>query len=260
MHGGVNFDPYRAQFHKLIPDLSMNYVETYNASEGFFGIQDQVEGGEMLLMLDYGIFFEFIPVEHYRGTKSEVICSIADVEPNVNYALVISTNGGLWRYIVGDTIRFTSIKPYRFKVTGRTKFFINTFGEELIVENAEMAIALACEKTHAQIRDFTACPVFMGVGEKGCHEWAIEFVKYPNEIERFIKILDEALREINSDYDAKRYQDMILGIPKINTLNTGVFDEWLRQRGKLGGQNKVPRLSNDRKIMEQILQLNEVFA
>ena len=260
MHGGVNFDPYRAQFHKLIPDLSMNYVETYNASEGFFGIQDQVEGGEMLLMLDYGIFFEFIPVEHYRGTKSEVICSIADVEPDVNYALVISTNGGLWRYIVGDTIRFTSIKPYRFKVTGRTKFFINTFGEELIVENAEMAIALACEKTHAQIRDFTACPVFMGVGEKGCHEWAIEFVKYPNEIERFIKILDEALREINSDYDAKRYQDMILGIPKINTLNTGVFDEWLRQRGKLGGQNKVPRLSNDRKIMEQILQLNEVFA
>jgi len=260
MHGGVNFDPYRAQFKKLIPDPSMNYVETYNASEGFFGIQDQVEGGEMLLMLDYGIFFEFIPLEHYKGTKSEVICSIADVEPDVNYALVISTNGGLWRYIVGDTIRFTSIKPYRFKVTGRTKFFINAFGEELIIENAEMAIAAACEKTHAQIRDFTACPVFMGDGEKGCHEWAIEFVKYPNEIERFNTVLDETLRELNSDYDAKRYQDMILGPPKVNTLSPGIFDEWLKTRGKLGGQNKVPRLSNNREFMEQILQLNEAFA
>jgi hypothetical protein len=260
MHGGVNFDPYRAQFQKLIPDPAMNYVETYNASEGFFGIQDQIESGDMLLMLDYGIFFEFIPMEHFKGTKSEVICSIAEVEPEVNYALVISTNGGLWRYVVGDTIRFTSVKPYRFKVTGRTRFFINAFGEELIIENAEMAVAAACEKTHAQIRDFTVCPVFMGDGEKGCHEWAIEFVKYPNEIKRFITVLDEKLREVNSDYDAKRYQDMVLGPPRVNSLNPGIFDEWLKTRGKLGGQNKVPRLSNEREFMEQILQLNEAFA
>ncbi len=260
MHGGVNFDPYRAQFQKLIPDPSMNYVETYNASEGFFGIQDRVEGGEMLLMLDYGIFFEFIPLDQYKGTRSEVICSIADVEPDVNYAIVISTNGGLWRYILGDTVRFTSVKPYRFKVTGRTKFFINAFGEELIIENAEKAIARACEKTHAQIRDYTACPVFMSEGEKGRHEWGIEFVKYPNEIERFIYVLDETLRELNSDYDAKRYHDMILGPPEVKALHPGIFDEWLRTRGKLGGQNKVPRLSNDREFMEQILQLNKAFA
>lgn len=260
MHGGVNFEPYRAQFEKLIPDPGMNYVETYNASEGFFGIQDQVEGGEMLLMLDYGIFFEFIPLDKYDGVNSTEICSIEDVELDTNYALVISTNAGLWRYILGDTIRFTSIKPYRFKVTGRTKFFINAFGEELIVENAENAIAVACEKTHAQIRDFTACPVFMGDGEKGRHDWAIEFVKYPNEMERFILVLDETLRELNSDYDAKRYQDMILEMPKVHTLNIGAFDEWLKTRGKLGGQNKVPRLANNREFMEQILQLNSTLV
>lgn len=260
MHGGVNFEPYRAQFEKLIPDPNMNYVETYNASEGFFGIQDEVDGGQMLLMLDYGIFFEFIPMEHFKGVNSTEICSISDVEPNVNYAVVISTNAGLWRYILGDTIRFTSIKPYRFKVTGRTKFFINAFGEELIVENAESAIAAACEKTHAQIRDFTACPVFMGTEEKGRHEWAIEFVKYPNEMERFILVLDETLRELNSDYDAKRYQDMVLQMPIVHALNIGAFDEWLKTRGKLGGQNKVPRLANDREFMEQILQLNETLV
>lgn len=255
MHGGVNFEPYRKQFESLIPDSSMNYVETYNASEGFFGIQDQANSDEMLLMLDYGIFFEFIPMDHYKGTESAEVVSIESVEPGVNYALVITTNGGLWRYIVGDTIRFTSIKPYRFKITGRTKHFINAFGEELIVENAEMAISKACEKTNSQIRDFTACPVYMDDQDKGRHEWAIEFVQYPDDPDRFIRILDESLRELNSDYDAKRYLDLVLQLPKVNFVREGTFDQWLLTRGKLGGQNKVPRLSNNRELMEQILQI-----
>jgi hypothetical protein len=255
MHGGVNFEPYREQFKKLIPDESMNYVETYNASEGFFGIQDQVGGDEMLLMLDYGIFFEFIPMSEYEGTESTNTLSINDVELGVNYALVISTNGGLWRYIIGDTVRFTCDGPYRFKITGRVKSFINTFGEELIVENAEKAIAEACSKTNAQIREFTVGPIYMEEAEKGGHEWVIEFVQYPDEMDRFNLVLDEKLREINSDYDAKRYHDLVLEKPLIKTVPSESFDKWLKQNGKLGGQNKIPRLSNDRLILEQILQL-----
>jgi len=257
MHGGVNFEPYREQFNRLIPDPSMNYVETYNASEGFFGIQDLVGGDEMLLMLDYGIFFEFIPMSEFRGKESTEVISIEHVELNINYAVVISTNGGLWRYILGDTIRFTSNAPYRFKITGRTKSFINAFGEELVVENAEVAIAAACAKTNAQIREYTVAPIYMKENENGGHEWLVEFAQYPDEMDRFIAVLDEKLREINSDYDAKRYHDMILTKPKVKAVAKESFNNWLKENGKLGGQNKIPRLSNDRSILEQIAKNSE---
>ena len=255
MHGGVNFEPYREHFNRLIPHEDMNYVETYNASEGFFGIQDERDSDEMLLMLDYGVFYEFIPMDSYDGIDSKEVIQLEDVEPNVNYALVISTNGGLWRYVIGDTIKFTSIKPYRFKITGRTKSFINGFGEEVIVENADFAIAEACKRTNAMIRDYTAGPVFMDGGEKGAHEWAIEFVQYPDEQERFNQVLDETLRKLNSDYDAKRYKGMVLRDPIVNVVQEGTFDQWLKDNGRMGGQNKIPRLSNNRTILEQILQL-----
>lgn len=255
MHGGVSFEPYQDEFKKLIPDADMHYVETYNASEGFFGIQDQIVGGSMLLMLDYGIFFEFIPMTEYNGTDSQTIISLKDCEVGVNYAVVISTNGGLWRYILGDTIEFTSTYPFRFKITGRTKSFINTFGEEVIVENAERAITEACRKTNAQVRDFHACPIYMTDIHKGGHEWMIEFVHPPNDFERFKLLLDETLRSINSDYDAKRTHNMMIDIPLVHHVENGTFDHWLKSQGKLGGQNKVPRLANNRKIMEQILQM-----
>lgn len=258
MHGGVNFEPYRSEFQKLMPGPNMNFVETYNASEGFFGIQDQVGSDEMLLMLDYGIFFEFIPMESFDGVNSEEIYSIDEVETDVNYAVVISTNGGLWRYILGDTIRFTSLFPFRFKITGRTKSFINAFGEEVIVENAELAVAEACIRTNAQIRDYTAAPVYMEDKLSGCHQWLFEFVQFPDDVERFNMILDEQLRELNSDYDAKRYNDLILGKPMISVVPNGTFDKWLGANNKLGGQNKIPRLSNNRTIMEQILSLTDV--
>ena len=255
MHGGVSFEPYQDEFKKLIPDTDMHYVETYNASEGFFGIQDEIIGGSMLLMLDYGIFFEFIPMSEYNGTDSSTILTLKDVEIGVNYALVISTNGGLWRYILGDTLEFTSIFPFRFKITGRTKSFINTFGEEVIVENAERAITEACRKTNAQVRDFHACPIFMTDIHKGGHEWMIEFVHPPNDFERFKLLLDETLRSVNSDYDAKRTSNMMIDVPLVHNVETGTFDQWLKSQGKLGGQNKVPRLANNRLIMEQLLQL-----
>lgn len=257
MHGGVSFEPYREHFKKLIPDPSMNYVETYNASEGFFGIQDQVDSNEMLLMLDYGIFFEFIPMNAFKGIESTEIYSISEVQLDQNYALVISTNAGLWRYIIGDTIKFTSLDPFRFKITGRTKSYINTFGEEVIEENATVAIAEASSRTNAVVREFTACPIYMNGDEQGAHEWCIEFVKPPDEMDRFRLILDETLRAVNSDYDAKRYNNMVLLEPKINAVANGTFDQWLESIGKLGGQNKVPRLSNNRVILEQILQLPE---
>jgi len=256
MHGGVNFEPYREQFKRLIPYDGMNYVETYNASEGFFGIQDEVNSDEMLLMLDYGTFFEFIPMSEYDGIDSKKVAPISEVEIGVNYAIVISTNAGLWRYVLGDTIRFTSTEPFRFKITGRTKSYINTFGEELIVENAERAISVACSRTNAQIRDYTVAPVYMESKEKGAHEWLIGFEQYPDDIERFRRVLDETLRELNSDYDAKRYNDLILDHPKIQMIAPVVFDNWLRSIGKLGGQHKVPRLMNNREIVEQILQLS----
>lgn len=257
MHGGVSFEPYREQFKKLIPDPNMNYVETYNASEGFFGIQDQVNSDEMLLMLDYGVFFEFIPMSSFDGVNSKEVYSIEDVELDTNYAIVISTNGGLWRYIMGDTIRFTSEAPYRFKITGRTKSFINSFGEEVIVENTEIAIAQACEKTGAQIKEYSVCPVYMDGGERGAHEWVVEFIDPPSEMDRFTTVLDESLRGLNSDYDAKRHHNMVLDKPVMNTVKAGTFDAWLKSINKLGGQNKVPRLSNDRVILEQILQIAE---
>ncbi len=262
MHGGVNFEPYRAEFKKIIPDEGMHYVESYNASEGIFGIQDLKSSNELLLMLDYGIFYEFIPMEYFEDTASEVVLNLSQVELNKNYALVISTNGGLWRYIVGDTIRFTSLLPFRFTITGRTKSFINAFGEELIVENAERAIAIACAETNAQIKDYTAAPVYMRFLEeanKGQHEWLIEFIALPNDMDLFRQKLDENLKLLNSDYDAKRSKDIALLGPKIVVAETGTFDAWLKSKNKLGGQHKVPRLSNNREIMEELasfMQLN----
>lgn len=254
MHGGVSFEPYRAYFNELIPDPNMHYVETYNASEGFFGIQDQPFSSELLLMLDYGIFYEFIPMDSYKGIDSEKVISLKDVELDVNYALVISTNGGLWRYIVGDTIKFTSLLPYRFKITGRTKSYINTFGEELIVENAEKALAAACAQTNATIREFTAGPKFMQNNQSGAHEWMIEFTSPPENKVEFTEILDTTLREINSDYDAKRYKNLVLNPPILHFVAPGTFDNWLKKQGKLGGQNKIPRLANNRDLLEQLLQ------
>lgn len=255
MHGGVSFEPYKAQFERLIPDPKMNYVETYNASEGFFGIQDQINSNELLLMLDYGIFYEFIPMSSFDGVNSVEAVDLAGVELDVNYAIVISTNAGLWRYIVGDTVKFTSKTPYRFKITGRTKSFINVFGEELIVENADKAIARAANKIGTVVREYTVAPVFMDGLENGAHEWLIEFTHVPDDVSRFQLLLDEALRELNSDYDAKRYNNFVLGPPIIKVLNEGAFDNWLKSIGKLGGQHKVPRLSNSREIVEQILHV-----
>ncbi len=255
MHGGVSFEPYKNYFQDLIPDPNMNYVETYNASEGFFGIQDQAGTNELLLMLDYGIYYEFIPMSEFNGVNSKTVIDLKDVEADVNYALVISTNGGLWRYIIGDTVKFTSTLPYRFKITGRTKSYLNTFGEELVVENAEQAIAHAAKKTGAQIKEYTAGPIYMTSIERGGHQWLIEFVRSPDDWDRFCSLLDEHLRQINSDYDAKRYQNMILQSPVIEKVSEGTFDAWLKRSNKLGGQNKIPRLSNNRDLLEQILQL-----
>ncbi len=253
MHGGVSFEPYREEFKRIVGFEDMHYVESYNASEGFFGIQDDPSNEGMLLMLDYGIFYEFIPIRSFDGVNSKEIYTLKDVEVGVEYALVISTNAGLWRYIIGDTITFTEKFPYRFKITGRTKCYINIFGEEVNVGNAEMAIAKACLETNSQVRDFHACPVFMDSKEKGAHEWLIEFLREPEDFEQFKFTLDQALRDLNSDYDAKRYKDMILKFPIVHQLEKGSFDGWLKQNNKLGGQNKIPRLSNDREILEQIL-------
>lgn len=255
MHGGVKFEPYREAFQKLLPNR-MNYIESYNASEGYFGIQDQVHSSDLLLMLDYGIFFEFIPMRSFDGLDSKEICSLADVEIGVNYAVVISTNGGLWRYIVGDTIQFTEKHPFRFVITGRTAQFINAFGEELVVANSDQAIALACSLTNSQIRDYSAAPVYMsGEATGGAHEWLLEFEREPESIEQFIYHLDEELKKLNSDYEAKRAGNIALGRPIVRKLPYGSFEFWLKSKGKLGGQHKVPRLSNERKIIEEILNL-----
>lgn len=254
MHGGVSFSPYRQQFKSIIQSPDMNYVETYNASEGFFGIQDQTDSEELLLMLDYGIFYEFIPMDHYEGVNSTKVLSLEDVQPGVNYAVVISTNAGLWRYLVGDTITFTSSEPYRFKVTGRTKHFINTFGEELIIDNSEKALEKATTRTNSVIRDYTAGPLFMDKkGQKGGHEWLIEFKKEPENLDFFTEVLDNALKSLNSDYEAKRSSDLTLGMPIIRSMPSGTFYDWMKKRGKLGGQNKVPRLANNRKYVDDIL-------
>ncbi|MDJ1467472.1 GH3 auxin-responsive promoter family protein [Cytophagaceae bacterium DM2B3-1] len=258
-HGAVAFDPYRDLFNKeLVPSPSMSYLELYNASEGFFGIQDRLGTNDMLLMLDYGVFYEFIPLEEIENPYPKAL-TLSQVELNKNYAMVISTNAGLWRYLIGDTVKFTTVNPYRIRITGRVKHFINAFGEEVIIENAEAAITKASEATDALIRNFTAAPVYMTETGKGGHEWAIEFEKEPEDLEKFTKILDDTLRSINSDYDAKRYQDMALQMPIVHSLPSGTFYNWMKKRGKLGGQHKVPRLSNNREHIEEVLEMvNEI--
>src|SRR6195952_573190 len=258
-HGAVNFTPYREQFKKLIPSDDMYYLENYNASEGFFGIQDTREPGEMLLMLDYGIFYEFLPIENLDD-ENPVTLTLDEVELDKNYALIISTNAGLWRYMIGDTIRFTSLLPFRIQVTGRTKHFINAFGEELIIDNAERALDEACQQTGAIIRDYTAAPIYFNGNKCGAHEWIIEFEKKPAEFERFIDILDETLRRVNSDYDAKRFKDMALRRPIVRKAPANTFFNWLKEKGKLGGQNKVPRLANNREYVDSILKMMEVVG
>ena len=253
-HGAVAFAPYRKLFQTLIPSDKMQYWETYNASEGFFGIQDQKNCEEMLLMLDYGIFYEFIPTEEIDSDNPRVI-RLSDVELDKNYAMVISTNSGLWRYNIGDTIKFTSKNPYRIKISGRTKHFINAFGEEVIVENAEAAVTKACEFTGAVIDNFTAAPIYLDEGKKGGHEWIIEFKVPPTNLEEFTRILDETLRGINSDYDAKRAHNLALIAPKVHSVTEGTFYNWMKRRGKLGGQNKVPRLANSREYVDDILNM-----
>jgi len=254
-HGAVAFGPYRQLFADIIPSNKMHYLEIYNASEGFFGIQDQLgTEDEMLLMLDYGVYYEFIPADQFDAEQPKTI-GLDAVKLNKNYALVISTNAGLWRYKIGDTIKFTNLNPYRIKISGRTKHFINAFGEELIIENAETAITTACKQTGAIIANFTAAPVYFEGRNRGGHEWAIEFKQEPDDLAKFTRILDETLRQINSDYDAKRQNDLALQAPLIRVVPAGSFYSWLTQKGKLGGQHKVPRLANSREHLEEILKL-----
>jgi len=250
IHGGVSFTPYKKAFEEFLPSTSMQYFQTYNASEGFFALQDKANRDDMLLMLDYGIFYEF-----YDASDGK-ICTLAEVEIDKPYSLIISTNGGLWRYKIGDTISFTSTKPYRIKVVGRDVQFINAFGEEVIVDNADKAIAVACEKTDAKVAEYTAAPFYMAKDKKGRHEWIIEFDKSPDSIDQFTYQLDTALQQINSDYEAKRYKDLALEIPIIHTAQPDLFHNWLKNKGKLGGQHKVPRLANNRKYFEEIFELN----
>jgi GH3 auxin-responsive promoter len=255
MHGGVSFTPYREQFGKLI-GKDIHYLEMYNASEGFFAASDKPGEDGMLLFLDHGIFMEFMPVSEY-GKKEPHTIGLGDVETGKNYALIISTNGGLWRYLLGDTILFTSLNPFRIKVSGRLKHYINAFGEEVIVDNTDIAVARACEKTGAVVNDYTAAPVYFSDTSNGGHEWLIEFEKEPADLSVFIDELDKALKNVNSDYEAKRYKDIALCKPVVHVLAKGVFTEWLRTKGKLGGQHKVPRLSNERMLIEEILKLNK---
>ncbi|MBN8702134.1 MAG: GH3 auxin-responsive promoter family protein [Bacteroidetes bacterium] len=250
-HGGINFTPYREQFKELFGSSNVSFLELYNASEGFFGIQDKLNSEELLLMLDYGIFYEFIPMEYFE-TDSKKTIPLSEVELNKNYAMVISSTSGLWRYMIGDTVQFTSTYPYRFKISGRTKHFINAFGEEVIIDNAEKALAIACEKTNAIITEYTAGPIYMDNSTTGAHEWYIEFEKHPDNLNYFTEMLDNALKSINSDYEAKRYNNMALKMPTVKTVPTNTFHNWLKSKNKLGGQNKVPRLSNDRKYLEEL--------
>jgi phenylacetate-coenzyme A ligase PaaK-like adenylate-forming protein len=250
-HGGVNFEPYREQYKKILPKKEFKYYEIYNASEGFFAIQDLNNSSDLLLMLDYGIFYEFIPMDTF-GTPDQKIIRLADVELFKNYALVITTNSGLWRYLIGDTVRFTSLNPYRIRVTGRTKHHINVFGEELMVENTDQAIAKACKLTQTEVVDYTVAPIFMEGKEKGAHEWMIEFKENPADVSQFQKALDESIQSLNSDYEAKRYNNMTLNPLVINVARKNLFYDWLKDRDKLGGQHKIPRLSNQRDYLEQL--------
>lgn len=254
MHGGVSFEPYRKNFQTLFPN-SINYLETYNASEGFIGIQDQPNRKDLLLMLDYGIYYEFIPLEEYGKTDC-ITLELDQIECNIDYVLVLSTNAGLWRYIIGDTIRFTQTKPYRFIISGRTKQYINAFGEELMVHNAEQAMQQACKLSNCEVIDFTAAPMHLKDENHAYHEWLIEFRIMPKDINHFTYQLDNALKSINSDYEAKRYNNMILKMPVVHIAKHKLFFIWMKKLGKLGGQNKVPRLSNDRKYLDQLLKIN----
>lgn len=254
VHGAVSFVPYQEQFKKLIPKSGMHYLETYNASEGFFGIQDRSDSDEMLLMLDYGIYYEFIEEDHLGFDASKAI-SLSGVEQGKNYAMLISTNGGLWRYMIGDTVMFTSVNPYRIKITGRTAHFINAFGEEVIIDNAENAVAYACSRTSSVVRDYTAAPVYFSDVENGAHEWLIEFETEPPSIDEFAYYLDQKLKELNSDYEAKRYHDKVLRMPIIHKMPMDTFYNWLKSKDKLGGQHKVPRLANNRKVVDEILEM-----
>lgn len=255
-HGGISFDPYREQYKQLIPSDKMHYVETYNASEGFFGIQNDFNDRSMLLMIDLGIFFEFIPMDEFDRPNPTVV-PLWKVVNDKNYAVVISTNSGLWRYIIGDTIRFTSVNPYKFVITGRTKHFINAFGEELMVANAEKGIAIACEKSGAVVSDYTAAPTFMSENKKGHHTWIIEFEKAPESYEIFADLLDLALQELNSDYEAKRYKGIFLSRLELIPARKDLFHDWLKEKGKLGGQHKIPRLSNSRQYLEELISMNK---
>ncbi|MCV9932694.1 GH3 auxin-responsive promoter family protein [Flavobacterium sp. LS1R47] len=250
-HGGVSFSPYREQYKNILPKKDFKYYEIYNASEGFFAIQDLNNSSDLLLMLDYGIFYEFIPMETFGKPEQKVI-RLADVELDKNYAIVITTNSGLWRYLIGDTVRFTSLNPYRIRVTGRTKHHINVFGEELMVENTDQAIAKACQLTNTEVIDYTVAPIFMQDKEKGAHEWMIEFKKKPADVGLFQKALDETLQSLNSDYEAKRYNNMTLNPLVINVARENLFYDWLKEKDKLGGQHKIPRLSNQRDYLEQL--------
>lgn len=255
-HGGISFKPYKNQYKEII-GKNIRYYEIYNASEGFFGIQDQSGSDEMLLMLDYGIFYEFIPMDQYYAGSRDAI-PISEVELGKNYAVVISTNGGLWRYLIGDTVMFTSLHPYRIKISGRTKHYINAFGEELMIDNVETALKITCENLDVAISDYTGAPVFMTNSSKGCHEWVFEFTRQPACLNTFSDMFDRTLKTLNSDYEAKRYNDITLRKPIIHVARPNLFYEWMASRGKLGGQNKVPRLSNDRTYIDALLKLNEL--
>ncbi len=254
-HGGVAFTPYIEQYKQVIHSPKMHYIETYNASEGYFGTQTEFDDTSMLLMIDYGIFYEFIPLEDVGMEHPRTLC-LDEVELNKNYAMVISTSCGLWRYMIGDTVMFVKKNPYKFNITGRTKHFINAFGEELIVDNAEKGLAKACALTGAMITDYTAAPVFMDSRAKCRHQWLIEFSRQPDSLEHFASILDNSLKEVNSDYEAKRWKDIALQPLEVIPARRGLFHDWLAQKGKLGGQHKIPRLSNNRDYIDEMLSLN----
>ena len=254
-HGGVAFTPYRQQYQRLITSPAMHYMETYNASEGFFGLQDDPSDAAMSLMIDYGIFFEFIPMDEFDSPQPTAV-PLWGIETERNYAMVITTSSGLWRYIIGDMVRFTQRNPYKFIITGRTKSFINAFGEELIVDNAEKGLAEACRQTGAEVLEYTAAPVFMDANGKCRHQWVVEFSREPDNLEHFASVLDETLQRLNSDYEAKRYKDITLQPLEIIVARPGLFNDWLKSRGKLGGQHKVPRLSNNREHIDQLLNMN----
>lgn len=257
IHGGINFTPYREQYKALITKPDMHYMETYNASEGFFAIQDDLTQPGMLLMLDYGIYYEFMPMDQL-GAEHPRLLSLEEVALNTDYAMVITTNGGLWRYMIGDTIRFVSNRPFRIIISGRIKMFINAFGEEVVIDNAERAMHEACQQTGAHIREYSGAPLYMDANTKGAHQWVIEFEKMPSDMQTFVNVFDQTLQSVNSDYEAKRYKNMTLDLPQMVIARDNLFFDWLKTYKKVGGQNKVPRLQNNREIIEQLLEMNRI--